>query len=177
VRREKLRHRWPTTLQHIGDSLAIAYTSDKWQPRDRLGRRPLVDYLHLAESRNRCFARPDLLYDQDDHDRRWAVHGPTVSFEHVPMPRDYAVLALFEELRLQLHVAGPHDRPILRGNEGIVQVILQHAILGASEIQWSQAGRHEEEDEPFLFVYTERDGILFLVVGDELDIEKDGIVG
>ena len=35
----------------------------------------------------------------------------------------------------------------------------------------------KRKKEPFLFVYTERDGILMIVVGEELDVEKDGIVG
>lgn len=177
VDRVHLGHHWPHSLQHIGDSLAVAYASDKWQPQDRFGRRKIVDYLHLAESRNRCFAVPGLIYDEDRQDRAWPVCGPMVSFERVPMPRDYGVLALFMEIRLQLHVPGPRQRPVIRGDEGIIRVRFPHAILGASEIQWSQLGRHDMEDEPFLFVYTERDGILLLVVGDELDIEKDGIVG
>lgn len=163
-RRHKFSFNWPVVWQHVGDSLAIAYSSDKWRDKN-----DLEIYKHLAESRNRAFCTPDFLRDFDNPNESWSVIGPMVSFADVVMPDKFAILCIFEEIDLQLHTRGTDDRPRLgRGNEGIVKVTVGHGMLGGGQMQ---------SGELFLFVYTDRDGPLVLVVGEELDILPDGIVG
>jgi hypothetical protein len=162
---------WPATWQHVGDSLAVAYASDKWKTP---GKYEL--YKHLAESRNRVLVRPGFLHDHYHSGASWPVIGPKVSLAGTPMPKHIAVLGYFEEADLQLHVDGTDDDPIVgRGDEGCVKVGVGHAMLGASHIRWDLTGR--AKSTPFLVVYSPSKGPFMLIVGEELDVEHDGIVG
>lgn len=172
---ENQRWKWPSHLQNVGDSLAVAYASDKWKPRGKKGKREQELYKHLAESRNRAFVKPGLLHDYYDQGEQWPVVGPEYSFQDCPMPSDFAILGLFEEADLQLYVEDGEDPDFGGGDEGIVKVTVRHGMLGGSKILWSQTTG--EKDEPFIFVYTRSAGVLVVITGDDLDIEKDGIVG
>lgn len=174
---ENFRWRWPSYLQNVGDSLAVAYASDKWKPKDSQGKREMELYKHLAESRNRAFVKPGLLHDYYDTNSEWPVIGPETSFEDVPMPNSFAILGLFEEVDLQLYCFGDEDGPEFSDDpdEGIVKVTVRHGMLGGSKFLWSKVG--QGSDEPFIFVYTRSAGVLMIMTGEELDIEKDGIVG
>ena len=175
---QKLPFSWPMLMQHVGDSLAVAYASDKWQKpgSGENGKRFVELYKHIAESRNRAFTVPGLLHDFYKPGSSWPSIGPYVSMKGMPLPQHFAILGLFKEADLQLHTHGSDDIPEFgeSDDEGIVKVTCGHAMLGASKILWSEDGG---KDEPFLFVYTERDGVLMFFVGEELDVEKDGIVG
>jgi hypothetical protein len=92
------------------------------------------------------------------------------------MPRHFAILGLFEEADIQLYTAGTKTDPKIVGDDGIVKVTVKHGMLGASKMLWSVEDP-SEKDEPFLFVYTKSAGVLMVIVGDELDVRKDGIVG
>jgi hypothetical protein len=163
--------RWPLALHNVGDSLAVAYASDKWQPPADDGHREYLDYKHLAESRNRVLVVPGLLRDFYRPTRSYAVVGPMVSLPE--MPNAFAWLGFFEEANLQLYTDGTDDDPRFGGDDdGVVKVTVRHGMLGGSYLRTSKRDR-----EPFLFVYTERDGILMIVVGEKLNVEKDGIVG
>jgi hypothetical protein len=160
----KFRFRWPAEMQHVGDSLAVAYSSDKWKDDD-----DLELYKHLAESRNVVLCVPGFLRDGDSPTQVIETIGPTVSFADTPMPRDIAILALFEEANLQLHVDGTDDAPELgRKDDGVIKVSVAHGHLGGGKMH---------DGRVFLVVYTERDGVLMLILGDELDVLADGIVG
>lgn len=168
--REKINFRfdWPKRMQHIGDSLAVAYQSDKWKDE---GDYEL--YKHLAESKNRVFAISGFLRDYDDPKKPWPTIGPMVDFMELPLPKDIAELALFEEVNLRLHIKGTDARPRFgRGNDGIVKVTLAHGMLGGGKLKWSA-----DNLQPFIFVYTESEGVKLFITGDELDIEADGLVG
>lgn len=169
---------WPSTLQNIGDSLAVAYASDKWKDLDAKGKRDIELYKHLAESRNRVLVKRGLLVDADDTDAAWPVIGPHVALAELPMPKHFAVIGLFEEACLKLYTSNGSGYHFSKAkDDGIVRVQLRHAFLGGSKILWSSNDPHDPGNEPFLFVYTEEDGILMVIVGDELDVQKDGIVG
>lgn len=176
-RHESMDFGWPAVMQNIGDSLAVAYASDKWKPRGKDGKREVELYKHLAESRNRVLAVPGALYDYFDQSRRWPTIGPKVSLADCPMPRHFAVLGLFAEIDLKLYVAGSDAAPRFEGSQdgGVVHVSVRNGYLGGAKILWSELGRGK--DEPFIFVYTKAAGVMFLVVGDRLAIAKDGIVG
>lgn len=167
----QLGFRWPATWQHVGDSLAVAYLSDKWD-------RDWTMYKHLAESRNRALVVPGLLHEFDDPRVQRRTIGPRVSLVDVPMPKDWAVLARFEELNLQLHTHGSNERPEFGEDEddGVVKVVVRHAWLAGSLIQWSEVDE-DRPNQPFLCIFTKGAGPLALIVGEELDIEPDGIVG
>jgi hypothetical protein len=170
TKRTKFPFTWPDTWQNVGDSLAIAYSSDKWADEG-----DLTPYKHLAESPNRAFCVPGFLRDMDNPKKEWPTIGPHVSFEDVPMPKHFAVLALFEEVNLKLHTKGTDEEPRFgRGDEGVVKVTVGHATLGGGMIRWSEES--SRGDQPFLFVYT-KSGPLMLIVGEELDVLADGIVG
>lgn len=163
---------WPSRLQYAGDSYGVAYASDKWKKR----RGDFELYKHIAESRNRAFVRPGFLRDFDNPKKPWPIVGPMIDFTRFPMPDTGTELALFEEIDLRLHVGGTHADPRFgKSDEGYVKVTLAHGLLGGGKICWSKTTG--DKDQPFLFVYNEKDGVQIIVVGDELDIEKDGIVG
>lgn len=176
--REELPFAWPNRMKNVGDSLAVAYASDKWKKRGKSGRREQELYKHLAESRNRALVRPGLLHDEYKPNKRWPTKGPMVSLVEVPMPRHYAILGLFEEIDLQLYTAGSSKRPRFSKDPdgGVVSVRVRHGILGGSYIRWSHL-YEDREDQPFLFVYTRASGVCIIVVGQELDVHKDGIIG
>jgi hypothetical protein len=174
---EELPFNWPARMQNVGDSLAVAYASDKWKPKSRNGKRRAELYKHLAESRNWALVRPGFLHDYYRPSKRWPQRGPDVSFANVPMPEHYSMLGLFEEIDLQLYTHGTKNAPRFSSDkdEGIVKVTVRHGLLGGSYIRWSEVS--DRDDEPFLFVYTATAGVCIIVVGKKLDVEKDGIVG
>jgi len=175
---EDLPFAWPGYMQNVGDSLAVAYASDKWKPKNKRGKREIELYKHLAESRNRALVVPGLLRDEYKPNRLWPTKGPLVSLENVPMPEHYAVLGLFEEINLQLYTKGTNFEPRFsrKKDDGIVCVKVRHGMLGGSYLRWSEL--HEDnEDQPFIFVYTHSAGPCIIVVGEELDVHKDGIIG
>jgi hypothetical protein len=168
---------WPLALQHVGDSLGVAYSSDKWEPKDDYGRREMEKYKHIAESRNRAFLKEGLLVDADSPSSSWPVYGDLYDFEDVPMPGHFAVLGLFLEINLQLYTHMSKGKPCFSfGDQGIVATKVRHGMVGGSKIRWSKV-EPGAEDELFLFVYTRSQGVLAIVVGDELAITKDGIAG
>jgi hypothetical protein len=175
---EELPFSWPTYMQNVGDSLAVAYASDKWKSKSKNGKREGELYKHLAESRNRALVQPELLRDEYKPNRKWPTKGPMVSLSKVPLPQHFAVLGLFEEIDLQLYTKGTNRKPAFSDDkdEGVVGVRVRHGMLGGSYIRWSEL-YDDEKDQPFLFVYTRTSGVCIIVVGDSLDVKKDGIVG
>lgn len=169
---------WPGSMQHVGDSLAVAYASDKWKDDG-----DFELYKHLAESRNWALFGPDLSLSPLGSRSRMPVYGPMVSFAELPMPKHIAFLGYFEEVSLVLH--GPDYHKNARGeadeDDGIYRMTIAHALLGGAKMQRRAVGSRKK-DEPFLFVYTEprgKDpgGVHMIIVGKELDVEADGIVG
>lgn len=178
--RIELPFKWPTRLQHVGDSVGVAYASDKWKNEG-----DYEIYKHIAESRNRALCAPGFLHLYEKQSEKWPAIGPMVSFEEdVLMPKEFAVLAYFEEANLILHSRRVKNRPAFAKNpddDVVVKVFVKHGVLGASKMRWSEV-EPGKEDQPFLFVYTEptrsdAGGVHMIIVGDELDVEKDGIVG
>jgi len=176
---------WPSHLQHVGDSLAVAYSSDKWQKEGEM-----VLYKHLAESRNIAYCVPGFLRDFHNPSNPWPVYGNMVSLEDMPMPKHFAILGLFEEIDFQLqsqkyasnrgssarHKFREHSpKKLPETDEGVVKVTVRHAFVGASKIRWSEIS--DREDQPFLFIFTKKEGVHIVVTGEELDVRSEGIVG
>lgn len=171
---------WPSDMQLVGDSLAVAYSSDKWRHDGKW-----VLYKHLAESRNRAYVKKGFLHSYQRQKELVRVIGPVKSFGGVPMPKQIAFLGLFSEAHFVFFTGGSARQPTFSKNpdDGVGRVFVANGLLGGGVIQWSKLDKHAD-DQPFLCVYTERSperrdpgGVHMIIVGDELDIEADGIVG
>jgi hypothetical protein len=100
-----------------------------------------------------------------------------IAVEDVPMPGHFAVLGLFLEINLQLYTHMSKGRPRFSSDdEGTVATKVRHGLVGGSRIRWSQV-EPGVKDELFLFIYTQSQGVLAIIVGDQLAITKDGIAG
>lgn len=163
--------RWPSRMRNVGDSLAVGYESDKW-------RREPTPYIHLAESRNKAFCVPGFLVDYEEPSRALQIIGPTLHIAQLPMPREFSKLDIFERARFVLHTGGSDERARFGSgdDDGVVEVQLANGFLGGSYLRWDEV-HLDAKPQAFLFVYTERDGPLVMIVGKELDVLRDGIVG
>jgi len=176
---EVLDFDWPDVIQEVGESLGVAYDSDKWKPRGSDGKRDSEIYKHIAESRNRIYAEPSLIRPGDDTGLELKPTGPRLSLAaasrsgEIIMPESFAVLGRFMEANVVLHTGGTDESPkrAVRGDKGVVTFSVKHGMLGASKMK--RNGRLQ----PFLFVYRRDFGVYFIITGDTLDIERDGIVG
>lgn len=173
TKRTEFPWKWTQRMQQVGESLAVAYSSNKWQATLD----DWVLYKHLAESRNHCFAAPGIMHDLNRPGRSWPVNGPTVDFGDVPMPNAFGELCEFERLDLQLYTRRDRNGGwnVGSADEGVVEVSVPRAYLGGSMIRWSEVGAGK--DQPFLVVYTKTGGPMFLIVGEKLEVRTEGIVG
>lgn len=173
VRRERrVQCDWPIEMRHIGQCLAVEYTSDKWK---QIG--DYEDYKHLAESVEEGAAPTEFLACDDmltafgKPRTPLEVFGRYVAFVQ-PMPLVFAELAELLGVQLRLYVGegrgGPHFGS---ADEGVMQVRFARCLLGGA--------RHPVTKRPFLMLYSpnKRDGIHAVITGSALDIEKDGLVG
>lgn len=198
----RLQFDWPDELQHVGQSEAVAYGSDKWKHK-RGGKRATELYKHLSESDNWAYLVPGSLTDEQTGGPLDTI-GPIISLSDMPMPKHFAVLGWCEELHLRLFTGGTDARPRLgRGDEGYMLVRYPRGMVGAGQILWNEVDPYRTElerydrvvkrflerggdpdevqpapdfNQTFLFIYT-RAGVMALILGDELGIERDGIVG
>lgn len=164
---ETMRWKWPREMQEIGrwqaSDGAVMYASNKWQ------KNPLnvIDYKHVAEGPQRLLVVPGFLRQHHQPNRRLRVYGPTIELNR-PMPDAFAVLAPILGVQAQLYDAGSDEAPET-SDQSFYNIEIGNAMLGAA--------KHPETGRTFLFVYTESEGPLCVITGDELDVEKDGIVG
>lgn len=149
---------WPTSAREIGAGLAVMYRSDKWKKP-----RQYESYKHVCESHTpwRLFAFPGF----EVQGVRLHSHAGRDSYSPGSMPDTVAELALF--LGLQCRLFDSSGR-LPAGDAGIYELTIPKAKLGAGR---TKSGKF------FLYVYVENEGPKLLLFGDELDVEKDGIVG
>lgn len=162
-RRLNIPWQWPRAMREVGLNMSVMYASDKWKRRGQK-----EDYKHVSEGKQWILARPGFLRQYNHPDRHVAVAGPMVDLG--TMPDTFAVLADILGVQVRLYEQGgpkgyrlPSD-----ADEGYHQVVIPGAKLGAA--------RFPDSGDAFLIVYT-RAGVDLLIVGEELDVEKDGIVG
>lgn len=155
---------WPETMLEIGKWEAVMYASDKWQKN----RGDMEDYKHIAESKGVILARHGFLRDYGSPGTRISVVGPNIELGE--MPDAFAVLADILGVQMRLYEQGgrkgyrfPEDE-----EEGYYQVLVSGGKLGG--------GRFPDTGEVFLIVYN-RSGVHLLLMGEKLDVLKDGIVG
>jgi hypothetical protein len=148
---------WPPTLRHVGKCLAVMYTSDKWKD---VG--DFEDYKHIAE------APQDLLlvdsYGFKNGRANVGLHGQSVELV-APMPSHMATLAPLLGLQAQLF---DKSGKLGKGGDRLLELDIARATLGGAY--------HPTSKEPFLCIY-QANGLIAIITGKELDVEKDGIVG
>lgn len=154
---------WPRAMREVGLNLSVMYASDKWKRRG-----DKEDYKHLSEGKQWVLARPGFLRQYNHPDRAVPVAGPTVDLG--PMPDSFAVLADILGVQVRLYERGGLQGYRLPSDPkaGYHQVVIPGAKLGAA--------RFPDSGDTFLIVYTKA-GVDLLIVGEELDVKKDGIVG
>ena len=154
---------WPRSMQEVGVCIAVMYASNKWQQNPRT----VIDYKHLAEGPQRLYVRKGFLREHKSPTHALRVVGPTVPL-NPPMPTAFAELSKILGVQAQLYQGTNRRFLVPEGDEHIYQIDIPRARLGAAE--------HPGTGETFLLIYND-DGVHCLITGDELAIEKDGIVG
>jgi hypothetical protein len=140
---------WPRRLVEIGEGWGILYRSDKWNTVD--------NYKHLHESDWRMFVSPTFKLSFDDgQDLRQNPDLAPVYDVEGEMPRHVAYLGK------------------CMGAQGILNDgrMVHIEIPGA---HWAAARVPGDEGHAVIFAYS--DAIHLVIVGEQLGIERDGIVG
>ena len=140
---------WPKQMVEVGTCEAILYNSDKWQ---KDGKR--IDYKHVSEGPQR------LLLSLKEADGG-VMHGPLVDLK--AMPDSFAVLA--KSLGVQTRLFANDDGT--KFQKDYAQLSFSGCTLGAGILK---------NGDTFCFVFDDS-GVVALVVGDKLEVLKDGIVG
>lgn len=156
-REAKLSWGWPATMRHVGKCLAVMYTSDKWKDVGEY-----EDYKHIAEA-------PQSLLLVDGFGFKngrstIALHGDQVHLQ-APMPSHVATLAPLLGLQAQLF---DKSKRLGKGGDRLLELDIARATLAGAN--------HPKSGEPFLCIH-QQGGLVAIITGTELDVEKDGIVG
>lgn len=154
---------WPDVMVEVGTCEAVMYSSEKWQPNPSI----MEDYKHLAEGPQRLLVTPGFIRMYDSPSRRLKVVGEEVELSQ-PMPDAFAVLSKILGIQTRLYEGTDDDFYLPEGDDGYYQIDIAGAQLGGA--------KHPGTGEVFLIVYTKH-GVHCVIVGDKLDIQKDGIVG
>ena len=162
-REEAVPWDWPEVMREVGTCEAVMYTSDKWKAKG-----DFEDYKHRKEGPQYLLVTEGFI--RDYHNTRREVHAPGPTVEIDGMPSSFAVLAPILGVQAQLYEdADNRDGYVLpKPGQNLYQIDIPGAMLGAAT--------HPDSGDTFLIVYT-RGGVHALIVGDELSVEKDGIVG
>lgn len=174
---------WPRVFYEIGQGRSVAYTSSKWQASER----DFNDYKHVAESPNQFYATEELLQLtglRPEGGGQWPAMRPTVE-----LPPTLAELApcLFAEVRpiYRAPVRRPSSfegmpvRPAkLKLADHAIRIPTKQAILyGGYALRPGGSWDRRGDLVPFLTIIARGHGVLALITGKELDVERDGIVG
>lgn len=148
---------WPPTMRHVGKCLAVMYTSDKWKD---VG--DFEDYKHIAEAPQSLLLVEGFGFKNGK--ASVGLYGDAVELIE-PMPSHIATLAPLLGLQAQLFDKG---KKLGKGTDRLLELDIARATLGGAH--------HPTTEEPFLCIY-QAGGLIAIITGKELDVEKDGIVG
>jgi len=151
---------WPARFRHIGRNHGVAYSSDKWMKDGTFN-----DYKHLSEARQELFAA------ESTQPQSGSFQGRVVDLHRVlQLPSAIAELAPLLFLDVQLF-DGPG-----RLADAPSQILPARALVYGGRATMLHGGKAGSK-RPFLVVASKENGIMFLVIGDKLDVKKDGIEG
>lgn len=159
-KRVKFNFGWPSRFEEIGSAHAQMYRSNKWKKKST----DFEDYKHIAEGPQRCFAIPGFLREAKSN-KAIKTYGEEFEFPE-PMPTHITILGKLIGVQVRLF---DESGKLPRGDKNLFEVTVPFGMLAGA--------RFPDNDEAFLVVYTQNEGVCMLIVGKELDIEKDGIVG
>ena len=150
---EQVSWEWPDYLIEVGDCEAIMYRSNKWQKNSR----KTIDYKHVKEGEQKLMLREDIAFHGDEEE----YFGPEINMRG-EFPKSFAVLADTISIQANLYEddTGKHF-------SCYANLTFPRSKLGAGKFS---------DGSTFVFVY-DKSGVLAVVVGEVLDVIKDGIVG
>lgn len=151
-RQQQVKWSWPEEMIEVGDCEAILYTSNKWQKNGAQ-----IDYKHVKEGEQKLLLRPDIALTGDADE----MFGPEIDLKG-EFPDSFAVLAKSISIQARLY---SDDSGKKFGD--YVDMKFSGSTLGAGKF---------DDGGTFCFVYDST-GVLAVVIGEKLDVLKDGIVG
>src|SRR5690606_27940567 len=151
-RQQQVRWAWPEERIEVGDCEAIPYTSNKWQKDGKQ-----IDYKHVKEGGQKLLRRPDIALTRDADE----MFGPEMDLTRELLD-SLAVLEKSISIQPRLY---SDDSGKKFGD--YVDVKFSGSTLGAGKF---------DDGGTFCFVYDST-GVLAVVIGEKLDVLKDGIVG
>jgi len=143
---------WPKELQEVGECEAVMYRSNKWQKDGRQ-----IDYKHVKEGPQKLLLVPRMQAKGEDI----MFRGPLVDLRG-EMSDTFAVLADCLSVQARLYSDSRGKR-----YGDYVDLKWPRSKLGAGEF---------DDGGAFLVIY-DREGVLGLIIGEKLQVLKDGIVG
>ncbi|MFA4971449.1 MAG: hypothetical protein WC683_02465 [bacterium] len=149
-KRVEMPFTWPSYFVYVGRALSELYFSDK-----KLNGGKWEIYKHVAEAGQDLYVNPKITTLIKDDGRKMQYRGDRFCLEGA-MPKDIAVLA--ENRGVQV---------VTKSGE-YYEIRMPHSTTAAAV--------HPETGETFLLVYS-KEGVHFIITGDELTIGKDGIAG
>jgi hypothetical protein len=158
-REETFEWSWPKTLRLVGEGYSVMYSSDKWHKRG-----DFESYKHVCESKTpwKVYAAPGF------SPKGATLVGSSHPMPESDMPSTIATLANFLGLQARLFQREGSRLVTPEGDDGIYQIQIPRAKLGAGRTKRGKL---------FLTVFDKQDGPQLFIFGDQLDVEKDGIVG
>jgi hypothetical protein len=143
---------WPVCMIEVGDCEAVMYKSNKWQKNGQM-----IDYKHVSEGPQKLMLREDIVFHGEEEE----YFGPAIDLRG-EFPKGFAVLANTLSIQARLYSDDEGEKYSCYAN-----LTFPKSKLGAGKFK---------DGSSFVFVY-DRSGVLAVVVGEILDVLKDGIVG
>lgn len=153
---------WPTSIRKVGECLSVMYRSDKWKRKGSF-----EDYKHRAEAPQSLYFTSLCQVTGEDGDLLGSA-GKAETTKPGRLPDTFAELAHFMGIQCRFYKKRGSDLYLPNGDDDLFEFHIPHAKLAAGKTI---------DGETFLVVYKDTEGPYCFVFGDDLDVEKDGIVG
>lgn len=161
-----LRGRWSgLSFQWVGTCESVAYASNKWK-----GGKKFEEFKHVAESKQDLYAVKGAISGFRSPGPWWT---PSADGVEEPVCAELAPL-LFLQSRLFVDVDAKGNGVFGKGDEGCAEIHPSGCMLFATVLV---DRRDRSGGEPALLVHHRTQGLQFLIVGQSLNVTRDGIVG
>jgi hypothetical protein len=152
---------WPKSVKKVGECLAVMYRSDKWKRKGSF-----EDYKHRAEAPQTLYFT-SLCNIAGEDGKPLGAAGKSESITS-RLPSTVATLAHFMGIQCRFYKKRGSSLYLPNSDDDFFEFHIPHAKLAAGKTL---------DGETFLVVFKDREGPYCFVFGDDLDVEKDGIVG